>query len=60
MAFEGLSQKLSGALSKLTGRGKLTEQAVKDAICLIATDPEGEMFLNHWRALEKQFSQATL
>lgn len=35
-------------------------QAVKDAICLIATDSEGEMFLNHWRALEKQFSQATL
>ncbi len=32
MAFEGLSQKLSGALSKLTGRGKLTEQAVKDAM----------------------------
>lgn len=32
MAFEGLSQKLSGALSKLTGRGKLTEQAVKEAM----------------------------
>ncbi|MBR5545788.1 MAG: signal recognition particle protein [Clostridia bacterium] len=32
MAFEGLSQKLSGALSKLTGRGKLTEQVVKEAM----------------------------
>ena len=32
MAFEGLSQKLSGALSKLTGRGKLSEQAVKEAM----------------------------
>jgi len=32
MAFEGLSQKLSGALSKLTGRGKLNEQAVKEAM----------------------------
>lgn len=32
MAFEGLSQKLTGALSKLTRRGKLTEQAVKDAM----------------------------
>ncbi|MBR3873109.1 MAG: signal recognition particle protein [Clostridia bacterium] len=32
MAFEGLSQKLSGALSKLTGRGKLTEQAVKEVM----------------------------
>lgn len=32
MAFEGLSQKLSGALSKLSGRGKLTEQAVKEAM----------------------------
>ncbi len=32
MAFEGLSQKLSGALSKLTGRGKLTEQIVKEAM----------------------------
>lgn len=32
MAFEGLSQKLSGALSKLTGHGKLSEQAVKDAM----------------------------
>ncbi len=32
MAFEGLSQKLSGALSKLTGRGKLNEAAVKEAM----------------------------
>ncbi len=32
MAFEGLSQKLSSALSKLTGRGKLTEQAVKEGM----------------------------
>ena len=32
MAFEGLSQKLSGALSKLTGRGKLTEAAVKEGM----------------------------
>ena len=32
MAFEGLSQKLSGALSKLAGRGKLTEQVVKEAM----------------------------
>ena len=32
MAFEGLSQKLSAALGKLTGRGKLTEQAVKDGV----------------------------
>ena len=32
MAFEGLSSKLSSALSKLTGRGKLTEQAVKEGM----------------------------
>lgn len=32
MAFEGLSQKLSSALSKLTSRGKLTEQAVKEGM----------------------------
>ena len=32
MAFEGLSQKLSSALSKLTGRGKLTEQTVKEGV----------------------------
>lgn len=32
MAFEGLSQKLSAALSKLTSRGKLTEQAVKEGM----------------------------
>ena len=32
MAFEGLSQKLSGALSKLTSRGKLTEQSVKEGM----------------------------
>ncbi|MBP3644792.1 MAG: signal recognition particle protein [Clostridia bacterium] len=32
MAFEGLSQKLSGALSKLTGRGKLNEATVKEAM----------------------------
>jgi len=32
MAFEGLSQKLSAALGKLTGRGKLTEQTVKEGM----------------------------
>ena len=32
MAFEGLSQKLSAAISKLTSRGKLTEQAVKEGM----------------------------
>ncbi len=32
MAFEGLSQKLSAALGKLTSRGKLTEQAVKEGM----------------------------
>jgi len=32
MAFEGLSSKLSAALGKLSGRGKLTEQTVKDGV----------------------------
>jgi len=32
MAFEGLSQKLSAALGKLTARGKLTEQTVKEGV----------------------------
>ena len=32
MAFEGLSQKLSTALSNLTSRGKLTEQAVREGM----------------------------
>ncbi len=32
MAFEGLSEKLQGAFKKLTGRGKLNEQMVKDAM----------------------------
>ncbi len=32
MAFEGLSQKLSTALSKLTSRGKLSEQAVREGM----------------------------
>jgi len=32
MAFEGLSQKLSVALGKLTSRGKLTEQTVKEGM----------------------------
>ena len=32
MAFEGLSDKLQGALRKMTGKGKLTEQAVKDGM----------------------------
>ena len=32
MAFEGLSQKLTGALSRLTSRGKLTEQAVREGM----------------------------
>ena len=29
MAFEGLTEKLQGALKKLSGRGKLSEQDVK-------------------------------
>jgi len=32
MAFEGLTEKLQGALRKLSGRGKLTEQDVKEAM----------------------------
>jgi signal recognition particle subunit SRP54 len=32
MAFEGLSQKLTAALGKLSGRGKLNEQTVKDGV----------------------------
>ena len=32
MAFEGLSEKLQGALKKMTGKGKLTEQNVKDGM----------------------------
>lgn len=32
MAFEGLSDKLQSALRKLTGKGKLTEQAVKESM----------------------------
>jgi len=32
MAFEGLSEKLQGALKKLTGKGKLNEQMVKEAM----------------------------
>ena len=32
MAFEGLSQKLQNALKKMTGRGKLNEQAVKEGM----------------------------
>jgi signal recognition particle subunit SRP54 len=32
MAFEGLSQKLTAALGKLTSRGKLNEQTVKEGV----------------------------
>ena len=32
MAFEGLSEKLQGALRKMTGRGRLSEQAVKEGM----------------------------
>ncbi len=32
MAFEGLTQKLQNALKKMTGRGKLNEQAVKEGM----------------------------
>ena len=32
MAFEGLTEKLQGALKKMTGRGKLTEQTVKEGM----------------------------
>ena len=32
MAFEGLSEKLQNALRKMTGRGKLTEAAVKEGM----------------------------
>ncbi|MBQ8160474.1 MAG: signal recognition particle protein [Clostridia bacterium] len=32
MAFEGLTQKLQGALKKMTGKGKLSEQDVKEGM----------------------------
>jgi len=32
MAFEGLSEKLQGALRKMTGRGRLSEQAVREGM----------------------------
>ena len=32
MAFEGLSQKLQGAIQKMTGKGKLTEQTDKEGM----------------------------
>ena len=32
MAFEGLSEKLQGALRKMTGKGKLNEQTVKEGM----------------------------
>ncbi|MBR6029075.1 MAG: signal recognition particle protein [Clostridia bacterium] len=32
MAFEGLSQKLQNALRKMTGKGKLTEESVKEGM----------------------------
>ncbi|MER2235472.1 MAG: signal recognition particle protein [Candidatus Limivicinus sp.] len=32
MAFEGLSEKLQGALKKMTGRGRLNEQTVKEGM----------------------------
>ena len=32
MAFEGLTAKLQGALKKMTGKGKLTEADVKEAM----------------------------
>ena len=32
MAFEGLSEKLQGALRKMTGRGRLSEQTVKEGM----------------------------
>ena len=31
MAFEGLTEKLQGALRKMTGKGKLSEQEIADA-----------------------------
>ena len=32
MAFEGLTEKLQSAFKKLTGKGKLNEQNIKDAM----------------------------
>ena len=32
MAFEGISSKLQGVFKKLTGRGKLSEKDVRDAM----------------------------
>mgnify|MGYP003557536028 CR=1 FL=1 len=32
MAFEGLTEKLQGALRKLSSKGKLTEQSVKEGM----------------------------
>lgn len=35
-------------------------RAAKEAIALIATDPDGLEFLENWRKLEKEFSQSAL
>ena len=43
-----------------TGLNPAFVQAAKQAIALIAADPEGAAFLEHWRQLEKQFSQSSL
>ena len=43
MAFEGLSEKLQNALKKMTGRGRLNEQAVKDGMTVAFMDFENEV-----------------
>ena len=40
MIFEGLSDKLQGALSKLKSKGKLTEKDVKDETDISEEDDE--------------------
>ena len=44
MAFEGLSEKLQGALRKMTGRGKLTEAFGTGTAAVIS--PVGELCLD--------------
>ena len=41
MAFEGLSEKLQGALRKMTGRGRLTEQALSDLLNMYTEENNG-------------------
>ena len=63
MAFEGLSDKLQSAFKKLTGKGKLNEQNIKEAMrevlmALLEADVNYERMDDHRQRIPEDAASA--